>query len=68
LTARVNPTIYEGSTQLCRVGAEFAPALGAWRDAVIDPILEFLHLTPIGLWTRFEVGVNAVGGWFVVEP
>jgi len=26
-----------------------ASALGAARDAAIDPILEFLHLTPIGM-------------------
>jgi hypothetical protein len=25
-----------------------APALGAGRDAAIDPILEFLYLTPTG--------------------
>src|SRR6266566_3414914 len=50
LTARVNPTIHERNAQPCIVGAGLAPALGAARDAAIDPILEFLHLTPIGRW------------------
>ena len=47
-TARVAPTIHERNAQPCIVGAGLAPALGAARDAAIDPILEFLHLTPIG--------------------
>jgi hypothetical protein len=47
--------------QSCIVGAGLALALGAGRDAAIDPILEFLHLTPIGdhkgrplQWTGYE--------------
>ena len=30
------------------VGAWLAPALGAARGAAIDPMVEFLNLTPIG--------------------
>ena len=47
-TARVAPTIHERNAQPCIVGAGLAPALGAAREAAIDPILEFLNLTPIG--------------------